>query len=541
VKPPQAWKLGVSLKDSRFRRQASSLGSFIPEYRDSGKSESSLKVMSLYQKSLDEWGEVGNVEKVKHSIVFVKGLPTAHPNEVIHFESGSSGIVFSLSPEYVEVLSLSKDQVAVGEKAARTGEYLNIPVGEVLLGKTISPLIAFDEKLSDLSGQFERREIDIKPLGIKERANIDKPMETGVTVVDLIVPIGKGQRELVVGDRKTNKTQFVQQAILTQARMGAVCIYAGIGKKISDIRSIEKYFVEKGIVNSTIIVFSSASDASGLIYLTPFAAMTIAEYFRDRGKEVLLILDDLTAHAKYYREISLLADRFPGRNSYPGDIFYLHSRLLERAGNFSLITTQKNGQISRKTASITCLPVAELVMGDLSGYIQTNLMAMTDGHIFFDKDYFDQGRRPSVNPFLSVTRVGRQAHSPLLRDLSRELTSFLVKYEELKQFLHFGAELSEDTKKSLILGDRVITFFEQSSYEVVPININIFLVACIWAGIWRNLEIMDFKKRIEKVRLAYVGNNDFRQKVDSLIASYQDLKQLVGVVKENETLVLNIT
>jgi len=481
---------------------------------------------------LEKIGEIGYVEQVTGSIAYVRGLPKARPQELIVFESGQIGQVFSLSYDYVEVLILSNVSVAVSSRATRTGELFTVAVGEELLGKMLSPL-GLPVEGEELEPSLERRPIDVKPLGIKQRKNIDEPFETGVTIVDLVVPLGKGQRELVVGDRKTNKTQFLLQVILTQAQKGTICIYAGIGKRVLDIKMVGDFFKKNAILSNTIIVASSASDPAGLVFLTPYTAMTIAEFFRDRGKDVLVVFDDLTAHAKYYREITLLAKRFPGRSSYPGDIFYIHSKLLERGGNFSLISKDARGKLEKKEVAITCLPVGELVLGDLSGYIQTNLMAMTDGHIFFDREYFNEGRRPAVNPFLSVTRVGRQAQSPLARELSRQLISFLVKHEKLKQFLHFGAELSEETRRTLAQGEKIVGFFEQSSDKIIPLPINIFILACIWAGFWKELETVEAKRKMEDLRSRYLKDSSLKQKVDSFLINYKDFSELVGYLKAN--------
>src|SRR4030042_876615 len=370
--------------------------------------------MKDFQYYLDNIGEIGYVAQNIHSLVYISGLPGAHPNEVVIFENKDMGLVLSMSREYLEVLVFANTQIRAGSKVVRTGEHVEIGVGSGLLGRMINPLgLPLDNKgeIKDLTSSL----IDINPPKIIERKNIEKPLLTGVALVDLISPLGKGQRELVIGDRKTGKTEFLLQPVTTQAKLGTVCIYAVIGQKQIDIKKLNEFFVSGGIVQNTILVASSSSDSPGLIYLTLYSAMTIAEYFRDKGMDVLVVLDDMTSHARYYREMSLLARRFPGRSSYPGDIFYVQAKLVERAGNF-------------KKGSITCLPVAESVLGDLSGYIQTNLMSMTEGHIFFDIDLISQGKRPAVNPFLSVTRVGHQTQTPLQRDVSREISVFLVTY-----------------------------------------------------------------------------------------------------------------
>ena len=496
--------------------------------------------MNKFEEYLNKTKEIGYVEKVSLYIIYVKGLPSVKPSELVIFENGEIGQVFSLATEYVEVLLLTKADIAIGIKVARTNEILKVGVGAHLLGKTLDPL-AYPENTSDKTKATEFRSVDINPPGINIRKNIGKPFETGVTIIDLVTPLGKGQRELIIGDRKTNKTQFLLQALYAQAIKGTVCIYCAIAKRKLDIMMIRNYLGDKSINANTILIASSPDDVPGLVFLTPYTAITLAEYFRDQGRDVLVILDDMTAHAKYYREISLLSQRFPGRSSYPGDIFYIHAKIMERAGNFILQETgglsendNKKKNAEHKEVSITCLPVAEMVMGDFSGYIQTNLMAMTDGHIYFDKDYFNQGRRPAVNPFLSVTRVGRQAQTPLLRDLSRTLTSFLVHHEKLKQFMHFGAELSEETRRNIDLGERIIALFDQPPNIYVPLNLSLVLFSCIWVGFWKEKSIVDMKNEVKKVFQKYISDKNFRQRLDSIIGQSANFNSFMDNLRANQ-------
>src|SRR3972149_299882 len=323
---------------------------------------------------LDKLGEIGFVDRSVHSLVYVSGLPKVHPGEVVMFESQDLGQVLSLTPEEAEILVLTSSQIRVGSKVVRTGEHLQVEVGNGLLGRMIDPLGRPIDS-ARLVKSVESRSIDLTPPKLLERKLVEKSLDTGVSIVDLVIPLGKGQRELVIGDRKTGKTEFLFRTVVTQAFEGTVCIYAVIGQKQIDIKKLSEFFEEQKVMKNTVIIASSSSDPAGLIYLTPFTAMTVAEFFRDQGMDVLLILDDMTTHARNYREISLLAKRFPGRSSYPGDIFYLHAKLMERGGNFLLF---KDLDISTKTkispdqvkeVSITLLPVAEMVMGDFSGYI----------------------------------------------------------------------------------------------------------------------------------------------------------------------------
>jgi F-type H+-transporting ATPase subunit alpha len=480
--------------------------------------------MDDFNKYLEKKGEIGYVEQIVHSICYVKGLPQAHPGELVVFESGDLGQVFSLNRDDVEVLLLTRGVINLGNRVARTGEPIKVAVGNALLGRIIDSLgrpLDGGGALKDVGW----RTISQRPPAIMERVQVQKPLETGVGLVDTVVPLGKGQRELVIGDRKTGKTQFLLQTILSQARKGAVCIYAVIGQRNVDIKRLGEFFKEQEISANTIVVGSSSSDPSGLIFLTPYTAMTIAEFFRDNGMDVLLILDDLTSHARYYREISLLAKRFPGRSSYPGDIFYIHARLLERAGNF-------------QKGSITCLPSAESILGDLSGYIQTNIMAMTDGHIYFDIDLFTQGQRPAVNPFLSVTRVGHQTQTPLQRDISREVLSFLVENERMKSFMHFGAEVGENIRTILNLGDRLTSFFNQRALETVPVNVSMLILAGLWTGIWKEIEIGKMERQMEQITLDYQTDKNYKKEVDNFISSSERFSQLIDNLRQNDEIIL---
>jgi len=489
--------------------------------------------MDVFNKYLDEIGEIGYVKRISSSIVFCDGLPGVKLYEVVIFENGEIGQVFSTGSELVEIIILSKGYIKVGTKVARTNQTLKITIGDELFGNVISPLdlINFEDETSD-----NTRSIEENPLGIDRRKNISKPMETGVTIVDLMLPIGKGQRELVIGDRKTSKTQFIIQTVLTQAKKGTVCIYAAIGKKRTDVILFQKFVAEHKLGDKVITIASYPDDPSGLIYLTPYVAMTIAEYYKDKGNDVFIALDDLSAHAKYYREISLLAGRFPGRNSYPGDIFYLHSRLLERSGNF--IISDAKGTASE--ASITCMPVAELIMGDFSGYIQTNLMAMTDGHLYFDREYFNRGKRPPINPFLSVTRVGRQAQNVLLRELSRKLTSFMVSYDRMREFMHFGAELSEETQKMLDLGEKILVVFDQPSINPRSENLSTLMFSAIWAGYWQEKDVNGVRIELRKLTDLYLLNEEFRKQIENLIGNSPSFSYLVESLKSSQTNILQL-
>ena len=484
-----------------------------------------MSLEDIYREKFTEYlnknQEIGFVEKVNHPVVYIRGLPGARISEVVIFESGCMGVVTSLSEEYVEVMTVCTEPVLVGGKVARSGDILQIPVGNGLLGSVINPLgesLYENKVIADIS---EYRSIQAKPLPINLRERIKTCFETGVPLVDLLIPLGKGQRELIIGDRNTGKTSFVLQTILSQAKLGTVCIYAGIGKKKYSLKKVEQLMDKHGVRNNVIIVGSASSDPIGSIYLTPYTAMTIAEYFRDSGRDVLLVLDDLSTHAKYYRELSLISKKFPGRDSYPGDVFYAHARLLERAGNF---------KVGNKTVSITCLPVASSIEGDITGYIQTNLMSITDGHIFFDHSIFKSGKRPAINYFLSVTRVGRQTQSQVRWGINRELSSFLYLHGKTERFIHFGAELNEGIKSTMEMGKKLDQFFDQTAEEIYSIDVQTILFVLIWSGILKEETSGKIRFYRSKAQGLYDKDHEFKNKISKIINSCNDFNSLLGKV-----------
>jgi F-type H+/Na+-transporting ATPase subunit alpha len=472
---------------------------------------------------LDSISEIGFVEEVSGSIVHVNGLPKVKTDEIVIFETGKIGMVLSFTPKVAEVLVFSKEPIVHGSKVARTDEFLKIPVGKELFGRVINPLGNPLTAMDAYKKPAEVRGINTLPAGILSRKTITRQFETGIPVVDLVMPLGFGQRELIIGDRKTGKTNFLMQTILTQAKQKHICIYAAIGKKRLDIKDAEDFLRKRGISDQVIIVATGFDDPIGLSYLVPFSAMTIAEYFRDEGYDVLLVLDDLTTHAKFYREISLLGKKFPGRSSYPGDIFYTHAKLLERAGNFDTAKGEK---------AITCLPVVETVQGDLSGYIQTNIMSMTDGHLYFDSDLFAKGRRPAINPFLSVTRVGRQTQSTLKRDINREILSFLTISEKMQNFSHFGAELTESSKVTLAVGEKVIKFLDQGPSTTMPINLQILLFSMLWNNILQNRNIEPIGTDINKIIEAYKAKSSAGKAIDDTVDGTKSFNDMLRIVRE---------
>ncbi|MGE5041444.1 MAG: hypothetical protein ACM3IJ_00905 [Candidatus Levyibacteriota bacterium] len=442
-----------------------------------------MNPISSFEEQVEKAKEFGVVESIVDPIAFVVGIPTAQLNELILFETGELGQVFLMEKHIAHVLLFSSTPIKVGTRCTRTGSFPTVPVGKELLGKIIDPMGNPFSESEEYSRPKEVREIEQHAPGIGSRSRIKEPFLTGVTIVDMMVPLGKGQKELIIGDRKTGKTTFLLTTIKNQVHKGAIAIYAAIGKKKADIKAVLEYCKREGLSEKVITVATSSYDSPSLVFLTPYAAMTIAEYFRDMGQDVVVVLDDLSTHSKFYREISLLAKRFPGRDSYPGDIFYTHARLLERAGNF----LHKSG----KDVSITTLPVVDIVEGDFTGFIATNLMGMTDGHIFFDSNAYYQGRRPAVNFSLSVTRVGRQATPKILRSINRELTAFLTLYQRMQDLSHFGSELTDAVKQVLRTGDLIYKFFEQTDDIIVPPPVQLIMFSMLWLKAFDDATIME--------------------------------------------------
>lgn len=460
----------------------------------------------------------GFVEKFIDSLIYVNGLEEARVFEEVILEDGSEGYVFSIDRDHVICLLTTSKIIKKGTRVSRSDKLVEIRLGEGLKGKVINPFGESLDKSNPVMNCNEFRILDSEVPTIKDRAIIDENLHTGVTVVDMMIPLGKGQRELIIGERNTGKNWFANAVIKSLSKTGMICIYCGIAKKKAKVESVLKELGEYEFANNIISVVTYANDPLGKIYLAPYAAMTIAEYFKDLDQDVLVVYDDLGAHAKAYREISLLCKRFPGRNSYPSDIFFTHSKLLERAGNF------KN---KSKNISITCLPMVETVGGDISGYVQTNLMSMTDGHIYFDIDLFNQGVRPSINYFLSVTRVGRQTQSAIKYKINRELSNILSLYEKTKAFIHFGAEISEGVRLNLRLGERLLQFFDQTGDVLVPSNIQVLVFTLIWSQKWDKYSKDQVQNEVKRIIYLYENDSDFMKIVDELVSVSADLNNFL--------------
>lgn len=426
-----------------------------------------------FQKYIDQHSEYGVAVEVHHPLVVVEGLPHAQVNEKVIFDTEQTGFVMGMEKNRVEVLLLDQEPVPIRCKVARTGEKISVPVGEALLGRTVNALGELLDSTYTIKHK-EIREIEQTPPTIIERSKITKQLVSNIAIVDLLLPLTFGQRSVVIGDRKTGKTSLLMQLVKSQTEQNTVVVFAAVGKRWADLRQMTDYFANQVKKENLVFVASSSHEAPGLIYMAPFTAMTIAEYFRDQGRDVLVILDDLSTHAHFYREFSLLAKRFPGNESYPGDMFYTHARLLERAGNFKT----KDG----KTASITCLAAAETVDNRVTSTIISNLISMTDGHILFDSRIFNSGRRPAIDYALSVSRVGGKVQTETQRDIRRRIIAILTQYAITSRYTNFGAELGEAAQEIVRQGEQFFALFSQPSDIRVPYSVQIVLSGMLLAG-----------------------------------------------------------
>lgn len=475
-----------------------------------------------FARYLNTTGEVGYVRRVISSLVYLEGLPTIKPYERVMYENGAFGYVNSFSEDLVETIGFSEVPITVDMRVARTGDVLTIPVGEELLGTLIDPLGISLQGNTNHAVPSTSRAIDNDPLPIRARARISESCITGITIADIMVPLGKGQRVLVVGDQKTGKTSFLLRTVISQIREGSIGIYVTVGKSKLVTREIEDTLRAAGVFDRAVVVAAYAEDSAGLVSIAPHAGMAIAEYFREAGNDVIIVIDDLSMHAKMYRELALLGRRSPGRNSYPGDIFFVHARLMERAGNFLTPYGER---------SITCLPVIEAPQGDITGYITTNGISMTDGHIFFDYNLFVEGRRPSINPFLSVTRVGRQTQNPVAKEINQLLTSFLSSTRELQTVTSFGAELSEQIKDMLEKQQQIYLLFNQFAHEIIPPPLQLYLFARVWNGEWKGKEAEKVSTELHAIVKQYVTEAGFRKHIETIVSASNSVKELLQTVQ----------
>jgi len=414
-------------------------------------------LVSLFEQSLkdlpqEKLDEIGIVVQVGDNICQVHGLTNAVFNELIEFEGGNKGIVFNLDEESVAVFLLDSNIVVEElEIAKRTGSVLKTPVGEKFLGRVINALAKPLDALGEIKAD-EYRPIETTVPSIIERSPVNQSLETGIIAIDSLIPIGRGQRELIIGNRSTGKTAIAIDAILHQKDQDVICIYVSIGQRQANLARIVRLLEENGALDYTVVVSADSSEAVLNQYLAPYVACTIGEYFMDQGKDVLIIYDDLSNHAIAFREMSLLLRRAPGREAYPGDVFYLHSRLLERAGKLA------------SGGSLTALPIVQVQSDDITAYIPTNLISITDGQLFLDTQLFNQGIRPAINVELSVSRVGGAAQTKAIKKMTKALRLELAQYNELLDFSQFGTELDEVSQKHLARGAIAVQILKQPQY-----------------------------------------------------------------------------
>ena len=440
----------------------------------------------------------GSVLSVGDGIAHVSGLSGCRNNELLRFEGNKFGIAFNLENDNVGVILLDKTGgIEQGSHVEGTGRVVSVPVGEGLLGRVVDPLgRPIDGKEPIRAKRYRPVETEAPP--IIERGAVNTPLQTGYIAVDSMVPIGRGQRELIIGDRQTGKTAIAVDTIINQKNTGVICIYVAIGQKASTIASVQKTLEENGAMEYTTIVAATASDTAPMQYIAPYAGCAMAEEFMYNGRDALIIYDDLSKHAVAYRAISLLLRRPPGREAYPGDVFYLHSRLLERAAKLS---DRLGG------GSMTALPIIETMAGDISAYIPTNVISITDGQIFLESELFNAGVRPAVNGGLSVSRVGGNAQTKAMRKVSGQLRLDLAQYRELAVFAQFGSDLDNATRDMLSQGEKLTELLKQGQYSPVPMAEQAVLLYVMTRGLATSLDvkqIADFKvKFIEFLRARY--------------------------------------
>ena len=414
----------------------------------------------------------GTIVSVNDGIVRIHGLANVMQGEMLDFGNDLYGLALNLERDSVGAIILGPySHLSEGMKVRSTGRILEVPVGDSLLGRVVNTLgEPIDGKGPITNDTFYPIE-KIAP-GVIARLSVSQPIQTGYKAVDAMIPIGRGQRELIIGDRQVGKTALAIDTIINQKNYGVRCIYVAIGQKASTIANVVRKLDEEGALSNTIIVAASASDTASLQYIAPYAGCAMGEYFLDRGEDALIIYDDLSKHAVAYRQISLLLRRPPGREAFPGDVFYLHSRLLERACrvNADYLERESNGKVKGKTGSLTALPIIETQAGDVSAFIPTNVISITDGQIFLTTDLFNSGIRPAVDPGISVSRVGGAAQTKVIKKLSGGIRTALAQYRELAAFAQFSSDLDEATRKQLEHGQKVTELMKQRQYEPMSVG-----------------------------------------------------------------------
>jgi F-type H+-transporting ATPase subunit alpha len=427
-----------------------------------------------------QFDEVGKVVSISDGIATISGLFNCQSMELLSFSNGLKGIALNLEVDSVGAVILGDyKSISEGDEVKRTKQVLSVPVSDEILGRVVNPLAeAIDGKSELKNGEMQLIE-KVAP-GVIERKSVSTPMQTGIKVIDALVPIGRGQRQLILGDRQSGKTTIAVDTIINQKGKGVKCVYVAIGQKQSKVMQIMQLLEKSGAMEYTTIVLAGASDSPAFLYLAPYTGVTIAEYFMNKGDDVLVVYDDLSKHAAAYREMSLLLKRPPGREAFPGDVFYLHSRLLERACRLD----EKNGG-----GSITALPIIETQAGDVSTYIPTNVISITDGQIFLETGLFNKGIRPAINIGLSVSRVGGAAQQKSVKKNAGSLKLSLAQYRELESFSQFGSDLDDSTKKQLERGKRAIEILKQEPFKPVRVATQVVLLYALNKGYLDGIEI----------------------------------------------------
>lgn len=449
--------------------------------------------------------DVGTVVEVRDGIVTVSGLKEVGAMEMVLFENNSYGIALNLEKDYIGVVVIGDyEAIKEGDTVKRTKQILSVPVADSILGRIVDPLMNPMDGRESIKSDKRYPLEKIAP-GVMEREPVSVPLQTGIKAVDSMIPVGRGQRELIIGDRQTGKTALAIDTILSQKEEGVICVYVAIGQKKANISRIASILEKKGALEYTVIVAAGASDGAAVSYLAPYAGTAVAEYFMDQGKDVLVIYDDLSKHAVAYREVSLLLRRPPGREAYPGDVFYLHSRLLER----SCRRNKESGG-----GSITALPIIETQAGDVSAYIPTNVISITDGQIFLDTGLFYRGVRPAINLGLSVSRVGSAAQIKSLKKVAGKMKLDMAQYRELEAFAQFASDLDKETKKRLDRGARITELLKQLQYNPTPVSHQVIIIYAVNNGFIDELAIEDIGRWEKELReFVDTGKRELLEKI----------------------------
>jgi len=469
--------------------------------------------------------KIGQVIKIADGVATLDGLTDVKSGELLEFPNQIFGVALNLEEDSVGVMILGNYlKIKEGDTVKSTGRILEVPVGNDLVGRVVNALgQQIDEKGEIKTDKFYPIE-KVAP-GVITRKSVNTPLQTGIKAVDSMIPIGRGQRELIIGDRQTGKTAIAIDTIINQKGKGVICIYVAIGQKKSKIAKIVKQLEESGAMEHTIIVLASASDPAAMSYIAPYAGCAMGEYFMDNGKDALIIYDDLSKHAWAYRQVSLILRRPPGREAYPGDIFYLHSRLLERAAKMD----KKYGG-----GSLTALPIIETQAGDVSAYIPTNIISITDGQIFLETDLFYQGIRPAINPGISVSRVGSNAQIKAMKKVAGKLRLELAQFRELAAFAQFSSDLDEETKKRIERGKLLTEILKQDQYCPMPVEKQVAVIFAVVNGLLDDIEVEKMKE-FEKQYLEFITDKH-RDILDKIVEegdiSEEIDKKLKEVVEE---------